>query len=120
MPDGSIVVSTAGASILDRIPPHILAGFTAEQRAAIGAAARDSAVSARAVNLRLSIPFPFRRVYLTILAGRERRGDERRKSDRGAHPLRTAGNFMFVIAAAIGFYVIAAVSILVYSSILEF
>lgn len=120
MPDGTTAVSMAGASILDRMPPHILAGFTAEQRAAIGAAARESAGSARVVNLRLSIPFPFRRVYLTILAGRERRGDERRKSERGAHPLRTAGNFMFVIAAAMGFYLTATVAILVYSSILEF
>ncbi len=120
MPDGSTVISTAGASILDRMPPHVLAGFTAEQRAAISAAARESVASARSVNLRLSIPFLFRRVYLTILAGPERRGDERRKSDRGAHPLRTAGNFMFVIAAAAGFYVTAAVAILIYSSILEF
>ncbi len=120
MPDGSTVNATADTSIFDRMPPHILAGFTAEQRAAIGAAARESGASERAVNLRLSIPFLFRRFYLTILAGPERRGNERRKSDRSAHPLRTAGNFMFVIDAAIGFYVTAAVGILVYSSILEF
>ncbi len=44
------------------------------------------------VNLRLSIPLPFGRYYVTLVAGTERRGAERLASERRKHPLLTFGN----------------------------
>ncbi len=44
------------------------------------------------VNLRFSIPLPFGRYYVTLVAGKERRGTERLASERRKHPLLTFGN----------------------------
>ncbi len=44
------------------------------------------------VNLRFSIPLPFGRYYVTLVAGKERRGAERLASERRKHPLLTFGN----------------------------
>ncbi len=44
------------------------------------------------VNIRLSIPLGFGRYYVTILGGKERRGDERLADERRKHPLLKAGN----------------------------
>lgn len=53
--------------------------------------------SDHAVNLRLSIPLGFGRYYLTVVAGKERRGRERRVHERRKHPLRTVGNVLFLL-----------------------
>ncbi len=44
------------------------------------------------VNLRFSIPLPFGRYYVTLVAGKERRGADRLASERRQHPLLTFGN----------------------------
>ena len=44
------------------------------------------------VNLRFSIPLPFGRYYVTLVAGKERRGADRLASERRKHPLLTFGN----------------------------
>ena len=44
------------------------------------------------VNLRFGIPLPFGRYYVTLVAGKERRGGERLASERRKHPLLTFGN----------------------------
>ena len=67
-----------------------------DDRAAPGIA-RRSAPSGESwnrhpVNLRLSIPLPFGRYYVTLVAGKERRGAERLASERRKHPLLTFGN----------------------------
>ncbi len=58
------------------------------QRNAPGAESWDQ----HAVNLRLSIPLPFGRYYVTLVAGKERRGAGRLASERRKHPLLTFGN----------------------------
>jgi hypothetical protein len=50
------------------------------------------------INLRLSIPSPFGRFYLTLVAGRERRNPERRAEERRRHPLVTLGNMIFLFS----------------------
>lgn len=61
-----------------------------------------------AINLRLSVPLPFFPFYLTIVAGREKRGKKRRQQDRKKHPLLTFGNMLLMgysgmtIAIALG------------------
>jgi hypothetical protein len=72
------------------------------------------------VDLRLSIPVPGRRLYVTFLAGPERRAAERRRQERRQHPLKTVGNVLFVALAALAFYAVAAVGILMYSKVLTF
>ncbi len=51
------------------------------------------------VNIRLTIPLPFRSYYLTIVAGPERRSKERRGDERKKHPLLTIGNVIVYLAA---------------------
>ncbi len=52
------------------------------------------------VNIRLSVPLPFGRYYLTVVAGKEHRSGERLASEREKHPLMKLGNL--VVMAAIG------------------
>ena len=125
MPDGA--VSALGANdrffdrqFFDRLPKHIHAGFTAEQRAAIAVALRQRQATPPPINIRFSLPVPPGRIYLAIMAGRDRRGRGRRKDDRRVNPLRTMGNFIFVIAAAVVFYAVAAGILLTSSSITPF
>ena len=48
------------------------------------------------VNIRLSLPFFGRRIYLTLVAGQERRPPERLAADRSKHPLATRANITFL------------------------
>lgn len=121
MPDGAVsaTVSASGTSdrFFDRLPPHIHAGFTVEQRAAIALALRERQSAPPPINIRFSLPLPPGRVYFSILCGRDRRGRRRRGDDRRVNPLRSMGNFLFVIAAALVFYGIAASLVLTSSLI---
>ena len=73
-----------------------------------------------AVNIRLSIPLFFTRVFVTVLAGSEQREPDRRAGEKESHPLRTFGNILFVGTVALTIYAFALAGILAYSSILEF
>ena len=50
----------------------------------------------------------------------KRRGAERRRLDRKAHPLLTFGNLLFVLGAVALLYVLAVFGALIYSSVLVF
>ncbi len=118
MPDGSFTAMGVGDRFFERLPPHVHAGLTAEQRAAIATALRQRQGAPPPINLRFSLPIPPGRVYLTITAGRDRRGKGRRGEERKTNPLRTMGNFLFVIAAALVFYAVAAGVLLTSTSII--
>lgn len=49
------------------------------------------------LDVRISIPFLTQRFYLTIVGGRDRRGMERRKSDRSRTVLLTGANLAFFV-----------------------
>ena len=70
---------------------------------ALSSEGQDSASQPRwdrhPVNIRITIPLPFRRYYLTIVAGPERRSRERRISERKKHPLFTPGNIGILFLA---------------------
>ncbi len=53
------------------------------------------------VDVRLTIPLPFRSYYLTIVAGPEKRCKQRRAVERKKHPLFTMGNVIVCIVAGI-------------------
>ncbi len=44
------------------------------------------------VDLRLSVPLFFKRYYVTLIAGEERRGPERLAAMRQIHPINSTGN----------------------------
>lgn len=53
------------------------------------------------INLRATLPLPFGRWYVTLVAGRERRGKERLVQERRKHPLETMPNLMFLLSIGI-------------------
>jgi hypothetical protein len=71
-------------------------------------------------DIRLSLPFPGRRYYMTILAGEERRSAERRHHERHRYPLRTVANVFFFLGLATIFYVVVLMVMAVHSAIIEF
>lgn len=114
MPDGVAAHRVISDRFFKRLPPHIFASLTAEQRDAIAAAVHNRPGLRPAVNIRLNIPLLIGRYYLAIVAGRERRSAERLDEERVENPLRTSGNFFFVVAAAIVFYAAAVGGALLY------
>ena len=76
-----------------------------DDRAAPGIARRSApggeSWNRHPVNLRLSIPLPFGRYYVTLVAGKERRGAERLASERRKHPLLTFGNLAVFFGLAL-------------------
>jgi hypothetical protein len=76
------------------------------------------------VNVRLSIPLPFGRVYVTLLAGREKRSNERLSRERAEHALWTMGNVLFFSVASAFLFVLSATglfaALLLFSSVIEF
>ncbi len=53
------------------------------------------------LNLRVTLPLPFRRWYVTLVAGPERRCAERLVAEREKHPLDTLPNLMFLLSIGI-------------------
>lgn len=72
--------------------------------AADDAAGSDAATQAdseswrtqHAINVRVTIPLPFVRCYLTIVGGKERRNPKRRQDERRKNPLATKWNIFFL------------------------
>ncbi len=76
-----------------------IAAYETGEDPAVGAAgqADDEAWRTRhAINVRITIPLPFSRFYLTVVGGRERRNPDRRADERHKHPLVTKGNVVFL------------------------
>jgi hypothetical protein len=85
-----------------------------------GLAAGDRVWMAHPVDIRLSLPLPFGRYYLTLVAGPERRSPRRLAEDRRRRPLATVGNLLFFFVSALGINALAVLGLLVYSSVLRF
>ena len=119
MPDGGLHDRADAPALFDRLPADVLGSLTARQKNAIAAAARARTWRSHPINIRLTVPLLPRRWYFTVVAGPERRSPERRRTERTRHPLRTAGNFAFVLLSAGVFYAIAVTTLLFSSSILE-
>lgn len=66
------------------------------------------------INVRISIPLIFGRYYVTVVAGRERRNADRRKTERRKHPMVTLGNLLFiaVLGSVVGLAALAALNLL--------
>jgi len=53
------------------------------------------------INLRATLPLPFGRWYVTLVAGPERRSKTRLVQEREKHPLETIPNLMFLLSVGI-------------------
>ena len=58
------------------------------------ASARPHAPGRYPVNIRLTIPFYPRPLFMTLIIGMERRGRDRLREERERHPLNTWGNLL--------------------------
>ena len=105
------------ARLLERMPQDVANSFTEAQLAAIERALEERPTGKPRVDLRLSIPLFQRRRFLVLLAGSEGRSPDRRRLDRGEHPLWTFANVstltfssLLLIPAFIGFAHMLAVA----------
>ncbi len=71
------------------------------------------------VDIRVSIPLPFARYYLALVAGPERRSADRLTDERRRRRLVRFGNVLFVLAAVVIFYALLLVVALLMTRILE-
>jgi len=76
------------------------------------------------VNVRLSLPSPFGRIYITLLAGREKRNLDRLSRERADHALWTLGNVLFFSVASAFLFVLSVTglfaALLLFTSVVEF
>lgn len=100
---------------LRRLSPELAESFTQAQLAAVKIAFGGRAWGAHPVDIRTSFPFLWRRYYIVLIAGRERRAAKRRSLERREHPLTTfangivAGLFFLLIAAPLVIVVYAVI-----------
>lgn len=83
----------------------------------------DGAIRANAapghypVNLRFTVPFFPRSIFVTFIMGREKRGPERLREERSRHPISTWGNLVTVATALVVFNVAILFAALIASNI---
>lgn len=108
-------------ALLANLPDAVIESFTAEQRAALWNAAKPVSWRKHPINIRITFPFfGGNRHFVTIVGGFERRAMDRIDRDRAMHPLRTAGNILFMLGVGGAFYLAAVVGIFVFSNLIEF
>ncbi len=71
------------------------------------------------IDIRLSVPLPFGRYYITLVAGPERRSAARRAEERQHRRLASIGNVLFVLASVGLFYAVLMTAALVLTLVLE-
>ncbi|WP_291297983.1 hypothetical protein [Elioraea sp.] len=91
-----------------RIPPDVAASFTPEQLAAIHTAFALRTLPRHSLDLRRSLPTPWGRMYLAIIAGREKRGQARRQAERARRRAGAVGDFALLGALSCLVVVIGA------------
>ena len=84
-------------AILAKMPSDVRATLGPDQIVALRRAANDVSWSSHPVNIRLTIPTIFKRYYLVIPGGSERRDRERIAAERRRNPLYTLSNVLFLL-----------------------
>ena len=75
--------------------------FTDQHLAALKEACGKLKWGDHPVNMRVSIRTLFRRYYIVLIAGPERRSEERRAEERKYHRFNKLGNYLFLGALAL-------------------
>ncbi len=94
---------------LESMPEEVASSFTELQIETIEHALEGDKWRDHPVDVRLSIPFLWRRFYFVLLAGPERRSVERRKYERARRPVRVIADmillalfFVLLLPAVVG------------------
>lgn len=106
--------------LLDRLPEALRASLTPEQKRAFATVVEPAPSSTHPVDLRVTVPVPGRPMFLSVLAGPERRSKDRRSIERRRHPLHTLGNIIFLGSSLFGLYALGLMAFLAAGSVLEF
>lgn len=83
--------------LFSKISPKIANSFTDEQIKAIQKAFGSQVGARHSLDIRVSVPIPGLRFYLVLLAGSERRSQQRLLYEKGKYPLFNTGNIIFLI-----------------------
>ena len=110
----------ADSWLFSRLPEPVIGSLTDEQLAALRQAVDGNGKTRHPVHLRFTLPLGRRRYFFNFVVGSERRTSERLARERERLPLRTAGNFFFVLGTATLFYLLAFFAFAFYSAIIEF
>ena len=86
------------------LPEEMRQRIAPDLRAALVEAARARAWMSHPVDIRFSVPLLFKRFYLAVIAGPERRAPERRAADRRGRNSMRLGNALFVLGTVVIFY----------------
>lgn len=68
------------------------------------------------INIRITIPILGKRFYFALLAGKERRGDERLALERRRNPIFTKSNVVFLLAGAAVLYALTIATFLAFAA----
>ncbi|MEH1912739.1 MAG: hypothetical protein V7L05_32550 [Nostoc sp.] len=82
--------------LFSKISPEIADSFTDEQLKAIQRGFGSQIVARHSLDIRVSVPIPSLRFYLVLLAGSERRSQQRLQNEKGKYPLLNTGNLIFL------------------------
>ncbi len=96
--------------LMRAIDPVVRAGLSLKQEDAIRDAARQDTWKRHPVDVRLALPTPFGRLYLALVAGRERRSAARLTVERRRYPRIGAGG-LALLGAAIATLALAGLAV---------
>ncbi len=80
---------------LEGIPAEVVASMTDEQKQAVAATIQDP-LRGYPVDIRFSLPLFGDTFFVSMISGKDQRGDERRLVEGKVRPLLTRGNFIFM------------------------
>ncbi len=106
-----LLAAEAGPGAAGRMPTELLQDLTEEQREAVNELLAYQRWSRHPVDIRLSVPTLRGRAYLTVVAGWERRHNQRRSLDRDRFPVLTANNLLFLLGGGVAVFMVALLAL---------
>ena len=114
------VQPSQGEKLLERLPRDVRESLDNRQISAISSVLDDPAWRKHALDLRFTMPVPGRKLYFTMVGGRELRSPERRVDDREKQSLVTVGNVFFAFGLTTLFALLGILGVALQSAIIEF
>ena len=106
--------------LLERLPRDVRESFSERQISAISTVLDDPAWRRHPLDLRFTVPMPGRRLYFTMVGGREVRSHNRRVEDRENQTLVTVGNVFFAFGLTTMLVLLGIIGLALQSAIIEF
>lgn len=112
---GTTGAESALETLLSRVPPEVMDSLSEEERIALWQAVNPVTWRKHPINIRITVPGLANNYFLTVVGGVEKRGHERIRRERRVHPLRTAGNILFLLGLGGSFYLVAVMALVAFS-----